>query len=88
MTTDLPPVSAPSSQLLRRLNAIKTKRLAAERTAKDYAIEFGGYLAKAAEDFMAEQNRAWEAEEPPNPEYWSALQSAIYEFRKRAEKAR
>lgn len=59
-------------------------RLNDERTAKDYAIEFGRYLADAAEAFMAEQNRAAEAGEPPDADNWQALQGAIYEFRKRA----
>lgn len=58
-----------------------------DRTPSDYAIEFGEYLAKAAEQFMSEQNRAWELEEVPDSEYWTALQSAIHEFRKRAAKA-
>ena len=57
------------------------------RSDVDYAIEFGRYLATAAEHFMAEQNRAWEAEEAPDSEYWSRLESAIYEFRKRADRA-
>lgn len=74
--------------LLQRLNVIQEQRQIRDRTAKDYAIEFGGYLAKAAEDFMAEQNRAWETKEALNTEYWAALQSAIYEFRKRANVAK
>ena len=78
---------SPSAQLLRRLNASQTRRLSDERTAKDTAIEFGGYLATAAEAFMAEQNRAFETGNMPDNECWSALQSAIYEFRKRAERA-
>lgn len=83
----MPPVPTAASYMLRRLNVVQERRLLSERTAKDYAIESGGYLAKAAEDFMGEQNRAAEAGEMPNSEYWSALQGAIYEFRKRAEKA-
>ncbi|HEY4153527.1 MAG TPA: hypothetical protein VGM38_09420 [Pseudolysinimonas sp.] len=58
-----------------------------DRTPQDYAIEFGEYLAHAAERFMAEHNRAWQAEEAPDTDYWRALESAIYEFRKRAAKA-
>jgi hypothetical protein len=80
-----------SDQLLRHLNVIQTKRLAAERDAKDYAIEFGGYLANEAERFMEHHNSkqyAAEAEADIGDEKWSALQSAIYEFRKRAEKAK
>ena len=57
------------------------------RNDVDYAIEFGRYLATAAEHYMAEQNRAAAAEETPDPDYWSALESAIYEFRKRADRA-
>lgn len=58
-----------------------------ERSDTDYAIEFGGYLADAAERFMAEQNRAAASGDEPCSEHWSALQSAIYEFRKRADRA-
>lgn len=86
MTGLMPLVPATQARLLRRLNVIQEKRLARERTDKDYAIEHGGYLAIAAERFMAEQNRAAETGESPNSEYWSALQSAIHEFRKRADK--
>lgn len=57
-----------------------------ERSPKDYAIEFGEYLATAAEDFMAEQNRAAASEETPDADLWRALEGAIYEFRKRAAK--
>ena len=61
--------------------------MSADRSPKDYAIEFGRYLADAAERFMREQNRAWQAGEAPDSEYWSALESAIHEFRKRALRA-
>jgi hypothetical protein len=81
--SDKPPIG---TMLLRRLNTIQTAKLKGERDTKDRAIEFGRYLATAAEQFMAEQNRAWEAGETPDSEYWSALESAIYEFRKRADK--
>lgn len=57
------------------------------RTPQDYAIEFGRYLATAAEGFMAEQNRAARTDETPDSDYWSALASAIHEFRKRAARA-
>jgi hypothetical protein len=56
----------------------------AQRSHLDYAVEFGKYLADTAEAFMAEQNRATEAEEIPNSDFWRGLQSAIHEFRKRA----
>jgi hypothetical protein len=55
------------------------------RNAKDYAIEFGGYLAEAARNFQAAMNSGdpgW------RDEAWAALSSAIYEFEKRAAKAR
>ena len=54
------------------------------RADEQYAIEFGEYLAQAAEQFMAEQNRAAETEEMPDADYWRGLESAIGEFRKRA----
>jgi hypothetical protein len=57
------------------------------RTPQDYAIEFGCYLAIAAEAFMAEQNRAAAAGETPSSEFWTGLQDAIYQFRKRADRA-
>jgi len=57
------------------------------RTDKDYAIEHGRYLANAAEQFLLEQNRAAQAERPPDSEFWTALETAIYEFRKRAARA-
>lgn len=61
------------------------------RTDKDFAIEFGGYLANEAERFMRHHNSqdnltATEADK--GVERWSALSSAIYEFRKRAERAK
>jgi hypothetical protein len=64
-----------------------TQITAHERTAKDYAIEFGGYLATSAERFMDEVGRSQETGEPIDADIWSGLQSAIYEFRKRAAKA-
>jgi hypothetical protein len=64
-----------------------------ERSAKDFAIEFGGYLADSAEAFMAALN-----EYDVNPEAdgaadvrgdcWKGLASAVYEFRKRADRAK
>ncbi len=58
-----------------------------DRSPKDYAIEFGHYLANAAEQFMTEQNRAMRADELPDGNYWLALNSALHEFRKRALRA-
>ena len=52
---------------------------ATDRTSKDYAIEFGGYLAKAADEFL---------KHPKDWEYARALRLAVYEFRKRAERAK
>jgi hypothetical protein len=57
------------------------------RSEIDFAVEFGRYLATAAENFMAEHNRAAMAGEDPDPDYWRALASAIHEFRKRADRA-
>jgi hypothetical protein len=70
-----------------------------DRTAKDYAIEHGGYLATAAETYLNAKNAydmavagyADENSEVPNSDELSdchqALRVAIFEFRKRAEKA-
>lgn len=57
----------------------------AERNAKDYAIEFGGYLAAAARRYMASVNREVIPEgDTECGEAWRGLKSAIYEFEKRA----
>lgn len=68
-----------------------------ERSGKDYAIEHGGYLATAAQNYLEEKNRydmaaaglADEevADSDSLADHHSALWSAIYEFRKRAERA-
>ena len=70
-----------------------------QRDDKDYAIEFGEYLATAAERFLQAVNDLDEAEiegmdeveeqerAESRSEAWSALQSAVYEFRKRATRA-
>ena len=50
------------------------------RDAKDFAIEFGGYLADAVEGFL---EACWQGKETIDPEIHRALQSAAYEFRKR-----
>lgn len=57
------------------------------RNDVDYAIEFGRYLATTAQRFMAEQNRAAVAGDVPDSDCWRALESAIHEFRKRADRA-
>ena len=59
----------------------------AERDAKDFAIEFGEYLAKSAEQFRAFVNIHGTVPDSVRDEmtdHWSGLTSAIYEFRKRA----
>ncbi len=64
-----------------------------ERTPKDYAIEFGEYLAKAVEHYFKERNRYDAAED--EEEYdtdalndaWRGVHSALGEFRKRAIRA-
>lgn len=66
---------------------MSTPNTTTSRTSVDYAIEFGRYLATAAESFMGEQNRAVEAGEDPDADFCRALESAIYEFRKRADRA-
>jgi len=68
----------------------------AGRTPKDYAIEFGEDLATAAERYMAAVNRVELVREfsdevrddaaEARTEAWRALQSAIYEFRKRRDR--
>jgi hypothetical protein len=72
---------------------------ATQRSDKDYAIEHAEYLAQAAEAFLRVSNeRAKAAEESEDVEdlmnadellsdHWRALNSAIYEFRKRAKRA-
>ncbi len=63
-----------------------------ERTNKDYAIEFGDHLANSAEDFLRFVNdsgtSAHAPDQPGLTDHWRSLQSAIYEFRKCAAKAR
>jgi hypothetical protein len=62
------------------------------RDAKDFAIEFGEYLANAAEGFLVVINKL-----RPSPvmlrddevrDHWRGLESAVYEFRKRAARAK
>jgi hypothetical protein len=64
------------------------------RDDKDFAIEFGEYLATSAEHFMAQHNQFMKAlslEQEPDrdalSDVWSGLANAIYEFRKRATRA-
>ena len=66
-----------------------------DRDAKDFAIEFGEYLAKEAEEFLVFMNRhglsagkgATTDSQSEMTDRWRGLTSAIYEFRKRAIKA-
>lgn len=67
-------------------------RAATERDDKDYAIEFGEYLAKAAEAFMKFMNDTGVRINNPElqdsmTDHWRGLQLRIYEFRKRATRA-
>lgn len=58
------------------------------RDAKDYAIEHAGYLAKSAEvllEFLRPRMLVDAGSE--YIDHVDALRSAIYEFRKRAERA-
>ena len=100
-----------SPQTRRDTDSVTARRDGTTRTPNDYAIEHGGYLAKAAEDFLTVLNDVAKAESAlqtwgeDDPEYaaakarvdrvwevrhdhWSGLQSAIHEFRKRAERSR
>lgn len=64
-----------------------------ERDAKDYAIEFGEYLAKAAQNYLnLVDAQPSSTLGNADAEDWlrearGQLWSAIYEFRKRAAKA-
>jgi nucleoside 2-deoxyribosyltransferase len=53
-----------------------------ERTPKDYAIEHAGYLADAVEYALKSQTLVMDADD------WLALNSRVYEFRKRDAKAK
>jgi len=74
-----------------------TMTLAGRRTPKDYAVEFGEYIAKSAERYMAAVNSVESARESYSDqsmddaqvectEAYSRLQSDIYEFRKRKDR--
>lgn len=74
----------------RRLTS-KQRATPRERDAKDFAIEFGEYLAKDVETFLDFLNKSGAAahvkDQDSMTDHWRRLQSAIYEFRKRAERA-
>ena len=71
--------------LARRIAA----RMLAGRSPQDYAIEFGEYLAKAAEQYRDVMNvEDLTAIDPAESrDAFVALNDAIYEFRKRAARA-
>jgi hypothetical protein len=76
----------------------------AERTPQDYAIEHAEYLATSVEQYMRVRNEfeeaAQEADEDGDggeipdglrdalSDHWRGLTEAVYEFRKRAERAK
>lgn len=65
-------------------NRKRQERRVKQRDAKDYAIEFGGYLAVAVRRYMASVNREIIPEgDTECSEAWRGLESAIYEFEKR-----
>ncbi len=68
------------------------------RSDKDFAIEFGEYLATAADDFLDACNAvqsanmlsdfgAQQSASELHNDCWAALRDAVYEFRKRAARA-
>jgi hypothetical protein len=66
------------------------------RTDADYAIEFGEYMAVAAEHYLdvldkyrdqVENGREHHIHPDMVSDAWSGLRSAVYEFRKRATRA-
>ena len=88
---------AGSSCIIVKRGQSVTDALAA-RTPKDYAIEFGEYLAKSAERYMAAVNslesaRGDDCDQTPEDaerecsEAYQRLCSDIYDFRKRAARA-
>lgn len=67
-----------------------------KRTDADYAIEFGEYMAVAAEHYLHTSDKYRDqvengARHGIHPDMvsdaWQGLQSAVYEFRKRATRA-
>lgn len=59
-----------------------------ERTPKDFAIEFGEYMAQAADNYLAASDSPETEDDNAKHEAWIALRSAVYEFRKRADRAK
>jgi hypothetical protein len=59
------------------------------RTPKDFALEFGEYMAKAADNYLfASDEPRTEDDYNAKNEAYTALRSAVYEFRKRADRAK
>lgn len=61
--------------------------VAAARDDKDYAIEFGGYLARAAEHYLEVVNDPVRNGPDELSDAHRSLRSSIHEFRKRAARA-
>lgn len=84
---------------LRALQALIRQQAGGDggRTAPDYAIEFGIYLADAVKKYMharEDYESAVESEAEDQDacgdvmtDHWMAMQSAVYEFLKRAQRA-
>lgn len=64
--------------------------MTADRSPKDFAIEFGEYLAQAAEQFqdMMQDVLKGDYDQDAMSDAWRNLDGAIYEFRKRAKRGR
>lgn len=58
--------------------------MGAERTPKDYAIEFAEYMAKSVEHYMLINDTLY-ATQDDKTDARRHLTSAVYEFRKRAQ---
>lgn len=59
----------------------------ADRDAKDFAIEFGGYMATSADRLMAYLSTPGAVDATQATDLLDDLRSSVYEFRKRAAKA-
>lgn len=73
----------------RLINRAAIDAMTADRSPKDYAIEFGEYLAQAAEQFqdMMQDVLKGDYDQDAMSDAWQKLDSAIYEFRKRKVRA-
>ena len=63
------------------------RRMMSERTPEEYAIEHGRYLVTAAKHFMTVVDRETGLPGDARTDAWRALNKAIYEFEKRADRA-